>query len=59
MTQYLDSSRLQGSQTYAATGTQSQVADTQAQSQAQWLGSQASIPYSTLFYESGVYKGHC
>ena len=51
MTQYLDSSRLQGSQTYAATGTQSQVADTQAQSQAQTTDSTQSQSTAASIYE--------
>lgn len=51
MTQYLDSSRLQGSQTYAATGTQSQVADTQAQSQAQTTDSTQSQSTASSIYE--------
>lgn len=51
MTQYLDSSRLQGSQTYAATGTQSQVADTQAQSQAQTTDSIQSQSTAASIYE--------
>ena len=51
MTQYLDSSRLQGSQTYAATGTQSHVADTQAQSQAQTTDSTQSQSTAASIYE--------
>lgn len=51
MTQYLDSSRLQGSQAYAATGTQSQVADTQAQSQAQTTDSTQSQSTAASIYE--------